>query len=101
MFAMRPTDGSECTHWLLPVNPAAHAEHLPADWRTRHDATGVWEAIGRTQAIDRWCLSSGFRTMRPGGLAPIPFDQITIASSDWRSAGGSCAGLDHGDFQRS
>lgn len=65
---MRPTNDSEGTHWLLPINPAAHAEHLPADWRAGHDATGVWEAIGRSQAIDRWCLSSGFRTMRPGDV---------------------------------
>ena len=54
------------THWLLPVNPAAHAEHQPTDWRTRPDATAVWEAIGRSQPIGRWCLRSGFRTMRPG-----------------------------------
>ena len=53
-------------HWLLPIDPAAHAEHLPADWRTRPDATAVWEAIGRSQPIDRWCLRSGYRVMRPG-----------------------------------
>lgn len=63
---MGSSDGSGRTHWLLPINPAAHAEHLPADWRERPDATGVWAAIGRTQRIDRWCLRSGFRTMRAG-----------------------------------
>lgn len=52
--------------WLLPIDPAAHAEHLPADWRTRRDATAVWEAIGRSQPIGCWCLRSGFRTMRAG-----------------------------------
>lgn len=52
--------------WLLPIDPAAHAEHLPPDWRTRQDATAVWEAIGRSQPIGRWCLRSGFRTMRSG-----------------------------------
>ena len=31
-------------HWLLPINPAAHAEHQPDDWRTRSDATAVWAA---------------------------------------------------------
>lgn len=56
------------THWLLPIDPAAHAEHQPPDWRERHDATAVWEAIGRSQPIDRWCLRSGFRTMRHGDL---------------------------------
>lgn len=53
-------------HWLLPIDPAAHAEHQPADWRSRVDATAVWEAIGRSQPIERWCLRSGFRTMRAG-----------------------------------
>ncbi len=52
--------------WLLPIDPAAHAEHQPADWRTRADATAVWEAIGASQRIHRWCLRSGFRTMRTG-----------------------------------
>ncbi|MFC7403269.1 hypothetical protein [Citricoccus sp. GCM10030269] len=65
---MRTADGSEPTHWLLPINPAAHAEHQPADWRERYDATGVWKAIGQSQPIDRWCLNSGFRTMRPGDV---------------------------------
>ena len=37
------------THWLLPINPAAHGQHMPADWRTREDATAVWEAIGRSR----------------------------------------------------
>ncbi|GAB47346.1 hypothetical protein MOPEL_009_00360 [Mobilicoccus pelagius NBRC 104925] len=54
------------THWLLPIDPASHPEHLPADWRTRADATAAWEAIGRTQPIDRWCLRTGYRAMRPG-----------------------------------
>ncbi|AKT50389.1 hypothetical protein [Arsenicicoccus sp. oral taxon 190] len=54
------------THWLLPVDPAAHAEHQPADWRTRPDAGPVWEAVARSQPIDRWCLRSGYRTMRAG-----------------------------------
>lgn len=54
------------THWLLPIDPAAHAEYQPHDWATRSDATAVWKAIGRSQAIDRWCLRSGFRTMRGG-----------------------------------
>lgn len=55
-------------HWLLPINPAAHLEHQPVDWRTRQDATAVWEAIGKSQRIDRWCLRSGFRAMRAGDL---------------------------------
>lgn len=55
-------------HWLLPIDPASHAEHLPADWRTRADATAVWAAIGRSQPIHRWCLRTGFRVMRPGDL---------------------------------
>lgn len=55
-------------HWLLPINPAAHLEFQPADWLTRSDATAVWEAIGRSQRIDRWCLRSGYRSMRPGDL---------------------------------
>lgn len=55
-------------HWLLPIDPAAHAEHLPSDWRTRADATAVWDAIGRSQPIRRWCLRTGFRIMRPGDL---------------------------------
>ncbi|WMY78531.1 hypothetical protein [Citricoccus sp. I39-566] len=63
---MGSAEGSGRTHWLLPINPAAHAEHLPADWRERPDATAVWAAIGRSQPIDRWCLRSGFRTMRAG-----------------------------------
>lgn len=54
------------THWLLPINPAAHGQHMPADWRTREDATAVWEAIGRSQPADRWCLRTGYRTMRAG-----------------------------------
>ncbi|MCT2176324.1 hypothetical protein M3F63_01360 [Brachybacterium muris] len=54
------------THWLLPIDPAAHAEHQPHDWATRPDATSVWKAIARSQRIDRWCLRSGFRTMREG-----------------------------------
>lgn len=54
------------TQWLLPIDPAAHAEHQPPDWRTRPDAGPVWEAIARSQPIDRWCLRSGFRTMRSG-----------------------------------
>lgn len=53
-------------HWLLPIDPAAHAEHQPADWRTRADATAVWAAIGRSQPIQRWCLRTGFRVMRAG-----------------------------------
>lgn len=52
--------------WLLPIDPASHAEHQPADWRTRRDATAVWEAIGRSQPIQRWCLRTGYRTMQPG-----------------------------------
>ncbi|MDO4919072.1 hypothetical protein [Kocuria sp.] len=56
------------THWFLPINPAAHPEHLPGDWLTREDATAVWEAIGRSQPIDRWCLRTGFRTMRSGDV---------------------------------
>ena len=59
---------SEDVHWFLPINPAAHAEHMPADWRTREDATEVWEAIGRSQPIDRWCLRTGFRTMKAGDV---------------------------------
>lgn len=55
-------------HWLLPVNPAAHAEHQPDDWRTRADATAVWAAIGRSQPVERWCLRSGYRMMRPGDV---------------------------------
>ncbi|GGC98477.1 hypothetical protein GCM10011512_26760 [Tersicoccus solisilvae] len=60
-----PTGTGE-TAWLLPIDPAAHAEHQPRDWRERKEATAVWEAIGRSQPIDRWCLRTGFRTMRPG-----------------------------------
>lgn len=56
------------THWLLPIDPAAHAEHQPTDWRTRPDATEVWAAIGRSQAIGRWCLRSGYRTMQAGDV---------------------------------
>ncbi|WP_112235701.1 hypothetical protein [Kocuria sp. BT304] len=59
---------SEDVHWFLPINPASHAEHMPADWRTREDATEVWEAIGRSQPIDRWCLPTGFRTMKSGDV---------------------------------
>ncbi|WP_233542834.1 hypothetical protein [Kocuria tytonis] len=59
---------SEDTHWFLPINPAAHMEHMPADWRTRADATAVWEAIGRSQLIDRWCLRTGYRTMKAGDV---------------------------------
>lgn len=53
-------------HWLLPIDPAAHPEHLPADWRTDPDATEVWRAIAMTQPIERWCLRSGYRSMLPG-----------------------------------
>ncbi|RLZ02466.1 hypothetical protein CWC38_10990 [Kocuria tytonicola] len=56
------------THWFLPINPAAHPEHMPTDWRTREDATAGWEAIGRSQPVDRWCLRTGFRTMRAGDV---------------------------------
>ncbi|MCT2248824.1 hypothetical protein [Kocuria rhizophila] len=59
---------SKDVHWFLPINPASHAEHMPADWRTRQDATEVWEAIGRSQPIDRWCLRTGFRTMKAGDV---------------------------------
>ncbi|MDR7373581.1 hypothetical protein E4P34_03760 [Kocuria rhizophila] len=59
---------SKDVHWFLPINPASHAEHMPADWRTREDATEVWEAIGRSQPIDRWCLRTGFRTMKAGDV---------------------------------
>lgn len=52
--------------WLVPIDPAAHAEHMPSDWRTRPDATAVWEAIGASQPIRRWCLRTGYRTMRRG-----------------------------------
>lgn len=55
-------------HWLLPINPAAHLEFQPSDWLTRSDATAVWEAIGRSQQIDRWCLRSGYRSMQAGDL---------------------------------
>ena len=51
-------------HWLLPIDPAAHAEHLPGDWRTRADATAVWDAIGRSQPIRRWCLRGFLRPRR-------------------------------------
>lgn len=54
------------THWLLPIDPLTHAEHQPSDWATRADATAVWEAIGLSQQIDRWCLRSGYRTMQAG-----------------------------------
>lgn len=67
-MTLRNTQTEDKTHWLLPIDPAAHLEHQPADWRTRPDATAVWEAIGRSQPIDRWCLRTGFRTMRPGDL---------------------------------
>lgn len=61
--------GSEAdTHWLLPIDPTAHARYQPSDWATRPDATAVWEAIGRSQPATRWCLRTGFRTMRPGDL---------------------------------
>lgn len=56
------------SQWLLPIDPAAHATHLPDDWRTCHDATRVWEAIARSQPIERWCLRSGYRTMRAGDI---------------------------------
>lgn len=59
---------SEDVHWFLPINPASHAERMPADWRTREDATEVWEAVGRSQPIDRWCLRTGFRTMKAGDV---------------------------------
>lgn len=65
-IAAGPTSGR--THWLLPINPASHGEHMPPDWRTRADTRAVWEAIGRTQPIERWCLRSGFRSMRAGHL---------------------------------
>jgi len=55
-------------HWLLPINPAAHLEFQPTDWLTRSDATAVWEAIGCSQQIDRWCLRSGYRSMRAGDV---------------------------------
>ena len=55
-------------HWLLPINPAAHLEFQPSDWLTRSDATAVWEAIGRSQQIARWCLRSGYRSMQAGDL---------------------------------
>lgn len=55
-------------HWLLPIDPAAHAEHQPADWATRSDATAVWEAIAASQDVGRWCLRSGFRTMQSGDV---------------------------------
>ena len=55
-------------HWLLPIDPVAHLEHQPPDWRTTPDATAVWEAIGRSQSPERWCLRSGYRTMKPGDL---------------------------------
>lgn len=60
--------GEGRAHWLLPIDPAAHLEYQPEDWRTRADATAVWDAIGRSQRIDRWCLRTGYRTMRPGDL---------------------------------
>ena len=56
------------THWLLPVDPLAHRPHLPADWRSRPDVGAVWTAIGRDQDASRWCLSTGYRTMRTGDL---------------------------------
>lgn len=56
------------THWLLPIDPASHAEQLPDDWRTRADATAVWSAIGQSQPIRRRCLRTGFRTMCRGDL---------------------------------
>lgn len=59
---------AEDAHWLLPINPAAHAQYQPADWRTRPDAAAVWETIGRSQPLRRWCLSTGFRTMRAGDV---------------------------------
>ncbi|MFC7375073.1 MULTISPECIES: adenosine deaminase [unclassified Brachybacterium] len=61
-------DGTARTQWLLPVNPAAHLEHQPGDWLERRDATAVWEAIARSQPVERWCLRSGFRTMQIGDL---------------------------------
>ncbi|WP_226346945.1 hypothetical protein [Agilicoccus flavus] len=59
-----PASGT--VHWLLPVDPAAHPEHLPHDWRTRRDAGAVWAAIGRSQPLRRWCLRTGYRTMQAG-----------------------------------
>lgn len=55
-------------NWLLPIDPAAHLEHQPDDWRTRADATEIWAAIGRSQPIGRWCLRSGYRTMKAGDV---------------------------------
>lgn len=62
----RPGTAAPGPHWLLPVNPRAHHEHLPADWRERPDAEPVWAAIGRSQDVGRWCLHTGFRAMRAG-----------------------------------
>lgn len=56
------------TQWLLPIDPGAHVRDSPSDWATRSDATEVWQAIGRSQPLTRWCLRSGFRVMRPGDL---------------------------------
>jgi len=39
---------------------------MPAYWRTREDATAVWKAIGRSERADRWCLRTGYRTLRSG-----------------------------------
>lgn len=64
---MAPSAGEDA-HWLLPINPAAHAQHQPTDWRTRADAVAVWDAIGRSQTLERWCLSTGFRTMKAGDV---------------------------------
>lgn len=63
-----PGRSASGAHWLLPIDPASHAEHLPADWRTRRDATAVWQGVARSQALERWCLRTGYRTMRPGDL---------------------------------
>lgn len=59
---------SDLTHWLLPIDPAAHAQHLPANWRDCPDAGPLWAAIGRSQPVERWCLRSGYRKMRVGHL---------------------------------
>ncbi|WP_226913289.1 hypothetical protein [Gephyromycinifex aptenodytis] len=56
------------THWLLPIDPGAHLEHQPPDWRVRPDAGPIWAAIARSQPVQRWCLSTGYRTMQRGDL---------------------------------
>ena len=65
MTAGSPSCGGR-SHWLLPVDPAAHAAHLPPDWRTRPDAGAVWAGIGADQDVTRWCLRTGFRSLRVG-----------------------------------